>query len=243
MERIKEKCGEDKIEKIAVYAGTRNYYKHMLPAFTSLLENSSVDKVFLLIEDSTFPYSIPDKVSIIDVSRQPFFHKDGPNFNSEWTYMTMLRVALPYIITTAKEILWLDVDTIVNENIDVLWYLDIEDYYFAAAKEIHKSTDDFSYFNAGVMLINCSRLIKYGMCSSLIQALNTIKFEFPDQDCINEMCMNRILEIPSDFNVCPYTEASKRDRIIHFTGEKDWSNEELYQKYLEKYNEVFGRLK
>jgi hypothetical protein len=45
--------------KVAVYAGTRNIYKDMLPSVKSLLIHSDVDKIYFLIEDDIFPYELP----------------------------------------------------------------------------------------------------------------------------------------------------------------------------------------
>ena len=42
--------------KAAVYTGTRNLYKQMVVAVKSLIRNSDVDKIYLLIEDDEFPY-------------------------------------------------------------------------------------------------------------------------------------------------------------------------------------------
>lgn len=42
--------------KTAVYTGTKNLYPHMIPAIKSLLFNSDVDIIYLLIEDDVFPF-------------------------------------------------------------------------------------------------------------------------------------------------------------------------------------------
>jgi len=54
--------------KVAAYSGTRNVYYRMIPAVKSLLKNSDVDKVYLLIEDDIFPYDLPDKIVPINIS-------------------------------------------------------------------------------------------------------------------------------------------------------------------------------
>ena len=41
--------------KAAVYTGTKNLYKAMVPAVKSLVCNSDVDKIYLFIEDDKFP--------------------------------------------------------------------------------------------------------------------------------------------------------------------------------------------
>jgi hypothetical protein len=54
--------------KVAAYSGTRNVYYRMIPAVKSLLKNSNIDLVYLLIEDDIFPYDLPEKVKCINVS-------------------------------------------------------------------------------------------------------------------------------------------------------------------------------
>ena len=45
--------------KAAVYCATRNLYLDLIPAVKSLLANSDVDRVYLLIEDDAFPEELP----------------------------------------------------------------------------------------------------------------------------------------------------------------------------------------
>lgn len=229
-----------KKDKVAAYAGTRNYYPHMIPAVISLFENSSVNKVYLLIEDDIFPYKLPNNVITINVSNQGYFNRNGPNYKSKWTYMTMLKIALPKLFPLYDTILSLDVDTIIDNNIDSIWDIDLADNYFGAVKELHRSTDDKPYYNAGVLLINAALLRKTHMCDTLINALNTHKYDFSEQDCINELCADKILYISNDYNVSPFNGVPDVPRIIHFASYSKWDNMVLYQKYARKYEEMFS---
>ena len=78
--------------KAAVYAGTRNIYNRMLAPAKSLLIHSDVDKIYFLIEDDTFPYDLPKEIECINVSEQPWFKNDGPNF--VWHQVKSLLVAM-----------------------------------------------------------------------------------------------------------------------------------------------------
>ena len=71
------------VERIVVYAGTRNLYRNMKTAVTSLLANNRVDTVYLLIEDDKFPFDMPDNVVQINVRDQVYFPKTGPNYQSK----------------------------------------------------------------------------------------------------------------------------------------------------------------
>jgi len=56
--------------KVAAYSGNRAVYYKMVPAVKSLLMNSDVDEIYLLIEDNRFPYNLPSKVKYINISNQ-----------------------------------------------------------------------------------------------------------------------------------------------------------------------------
>ena len=237
MDGVKEMHSKD---KIVVYLATRNYYKYLLSAVTSLVTNTDVDAVYLLIEDNIFPYKLPDNVRTLNVSQQPFFDKFGPNYNKPWSYMVLLKIALPFIFPEYNKLLVLDVDTIVDDDISEMWDIQLDGYCFAAVKELHKSTSERNYYNAGVLLMNCERLVETGICSNIIRELNTNSYDFCEQDCINYMYNDEILEIPSCYNVNLFSEVPNEKKIIHFAAIQNWENRILYQKYLEKYNEVFG---
>ena len=216
--------------KAAVYAGTRNLYSDMVTAAKSLAKNSSVDTIYFLTESASFPVFIPSYVKSIDVSSQPYFMSGCPNVYRRWTYMTLMRCALSKYFPDLDRILWLDVDTVVLDNIDELWELDISDYYMAGALEPIKSKPDKPYINAGVMMLNLKKLRKDHMDDELIKALNTKAYPFADQDCINDICQGKILTIPSIYNANNWTEACKDPKIRHFANEEKWrDNSILYQ--------------
>ena len=96
--------------KAAVYCGTRNLYANMLTAARSLLIHSDVEHIYFLIEDNIFPIELPSEISCINVSGQTYFTPDGPNYNSSWTYMVLIRAALSKIFPHLDTILSLDVE-------------------------------------------------------------------------------------------------------------------------------------
>ena len=227
--------------RIAVYTGTRNLYPYMVAAAKSLLIHSNVEKIYFLIEDDEFPVELPPKTSIINVSNQTYFKKDGPNYKSEFTYMALIRVALTKILTE-DIVLSLDVDTIVNENISSLWNIDISDYYLAAAKQPTKCTDTYMDINAGVMLLNLKKMREDGIDNKLIDYINTTYEVFPEQNAIGKLCQGYILPIPADYNFndsTDYQHAHSR-KISHFAGVHEWQKYPIFMYYynmkIEEYN-------
>lgn len=219
--------------KAACYCGTRNLYEDMVPAVKSLLINSDVDKVFLLIEDDEFPYEVPDCVVPINVSAQEWFKKDGPNYNQPWTYMVLMRAALHRVFPGWDKMLSLDVDTIVTKDISELWDIQLGDNYLAAVKEPYKSRY-LTYVNCGVMMLNLARLRDDGKGDELIDALNNNRYGFNEQDCIAEHCQGGILEISSEYNWNNYTDQSVQPKIVHFAAIKHYQNQPIVTMYRDR---------
>ena len=142
------------MKRVVVYGGTRNLYGNMVKAAKSLLSHTHIDRVWFLIEDDVFPEPLPDVIKTLDMRDQKWFVKDGPNYNCHWTYMSMIRLALPFILQKENRALWLDVDTIVDDNIGELFEADMKEYCYGAVIELAKSTDFFRYHNIGVLLMN-----------------------------------------------------------------------------------------
>lgn len=218
--------------KVAVYCGTRNLYEDMVTAAKSLITNSTVEKIYFLIEDDVFPLPLPNCVECINVSNQQIFNHTGPNYHNGWTYMVLMRAALHKVFPELDRILSLDVDTVVTGDISELWDIDVTDYYFAGVKEPMKSGASL-YINAGVMIVNLKKL-RDGKGDEIIEALNTRRFPFNEQDCINELCRGGILEISSDYNANNYTTPTITPKIVHFAAIQSWRNAPLVKMYREK---------
>lgn len=224
--------------KAAVYVGTRNMYPHMVTASKSLLANSDVDKIFFLIEDDKFPEYLPDCIETINVSKQPYFKPTSPNFRLKWTYMTLLRAALPKVFPDLDRILSLDDDVIAVDDVSDVWDLPIDDYYYSAAREPLKSTGgkDYKfqlYTQMGVVLFNLTKLREDGMVDKVIEALNAYFFSIAEQDCMNLLCQGHIYPMPCEYNQTNYTERSEHPRLIHYAAVpfKRWTNEPPVIKY------------
>ena len=204
--------------RTAVYMGTRNVYCDMVPALKSLLLNTAVEKVYFLIEDDVFPEYLPPCVEIINVSGQKFFKPDSPNYNSPWTYMTMMKGALSKIL---KEdiVLALDFDAFFVKDIgSELWDIDLNGYYYAGVTEYKKQGFRQPYINFGVVLLNLKKIREDGIDNDAIHSLNTEYTFANEQDAMNRLCFRRAKTIPSRYNSNNYTEPCADPAVIHFAG-------------------------
>lgn len=219
------------MKKAAAYCMTRNLYQSTITPIKSLLANSDVDTVYLLIEDDEYPFKHP-KIKTINVSDQQFFPVGSLNYgNPTFTYMAMMRVTLCHYLKEDR-VLSLDCDTIVDGDISELWELPLDDYYLAGGREPDKSHDGI-YVNVGVTMYNLKKM-REGMADRIIDALNSRWFAFLEQDATNELCKGKILEFPPEYNVHYWSAPTdKKPVIIHYAGipVHDWKDKPLVKKY------------
>ena len=225
--------------KAAVYAGTKNLYGGMVTAAKSLLLHSDVNKIYFLIESKEFPYEIPKEIECIDISKQDIFHWSGPNYNSHWTYMVLMRAALTKVFPDYDRILSLDVDTIVEDDISDLWDLDMGDCVIGAVQEYHARFRPYGsqYWNAGVMIQDLKKLRETGLDDQIIYAINHEKFTYNEQCAINKYCKGRIFDLPTRYNDCYICGMSDNPAIVHYIGTAYWQTDKTIPRYelLEKY--------
>jgi len=219
-------------ERIAVYCGTRNLYHDMTVAAKSMLYHRGADRIVFMIEDDTFPERLPPCIITMNVSGQPYFRHDGPNYNSDWTYMVLMRVALSKYFPQTDRILSMDVDTIVCDDISGLWNTDISRAYLAAVPENERSTGSITspYYNFGVALLNLHNL-RDGMDDIIIRSLNTEYYRYNEQDAVNRFCYGKIVPLQAMYNMSMFTCKGTVTKIKHFAFDRTRRSHDLYRKY------------
>ena len=216
----------------------------MVAAAKSLVANSSVEKIYFLIEDDQFPEELPPIIETINVSGQTWFRSDGPNMRSQFTYMAMVRCCYCKILPeTLDKVLQLDVDTICVDNIDELWDINMESKWLIAAEERFNNywkPWGLQYYNVGVAMFNLAAIRKTGYEDAIIDYLNTEYARFVEQDGWNKFgAPRKFIELPARFNECYPVGYTDNPAIVHFAGYKDWANDpkaprrEYYRKYRE----------
>ena len=221
------------------YSASRKLYPYLKATITSLLEHNKVTKLFLLVEDDELPLEIPCKHQIINVSGQQYFRQDGPNMNSIFTYMSMIRICLPDLIKVNK-VISLDVDTIICDSLKPIWDVDLADKWLAWVPEHKGQYKPFGpkYWNFGVAVLNLAQMRKDGAVKTLVDDLNAVRFYCPEQDALNlEAGAPKSVDLPMRYNesfCCGYTDDPA---IVHYAGHPDWmDNHNMYRwEYLDRY--------
>ena len=228
--------------KAAVYSGTRNLYADMVTAAKSLIANSSVDKVYFLIEDDKFPFELPEIIETMNVSGQRFFTKKGANYRTSFTYMSLLRVCYTKLFPNLDKVLQLDVDTIVVDNIDTLWDVDMTGKWFAACQEPLSTYKPYGpkYYNIGVAMFNLEQIRKDEADEKLIDFLNKVEVPYIDQDAWNRYGIKNAVDLETRFYESFVTGYTENPAIVHFAGIKNWQNNPIASRreYLKKYREM-----
>ena len=202
----------------------------MIPAIKSLLCNSDVDRIYALIEDDKMDCYLPDCVNVVNVSKQRWFKKSGPNYKSHWTWMILMRGAYPIMFEKFDTIVGLDNDAIIVGDVSDLFEVDLEDNYIAGVIEPAKSKET-PYINMGVCVYNLKKLREDGTCKKIMVDLNTVPHYACEQDAYNFICAGKIKVLPPCYNINNYTQNSGETKIRHFAAEKGWQSKPLVGKY------------
>lgn len=228
--------------KAAVYSGTRNLYPDMVTAAKSLVANSSVDRIYFLIEDDVFPEELPPIIKTLNVSGQTYFPTDSANIKSPFSYMALLRVCYTDLLPDVDKVLQLDVDTVCVDNIDELWDVDMTGKWFAAVEEKLSTYKPYGslYYNIGVAMFNLAQIREDKIDKVLIRLLNVQRMSYIDQDAWNRNMSEMHISLPTRFNESFVTGFTDNPAIVHFAGFRDWQNTPRVSRreYLRKYREM-----
>lgn len=117
------------------------------------------------------------------------------NKNDFFTPYTLLRMLVTKIETIPDKIIYLDTDTIINNDINELFSIDISEYEAGVVRDIRlrNKTYDKDYFNAGVMLLNVKKLKETGAIDRAIEIYKTKKMFFVDQTALNKALTKKLI--------------------------------------------------
>ncbi|MBQ8261053.1 MAG: glycosyltransferase family 8 protein [Lachnospiraceae bacterium] len=124
------------------------------------------------------------------------------------TKISMLKFFIPDILCDVEKVLYLDGDTIVQDDLQQLYSTDIREYFLAAVPDAGDAAElSFrigieaeKYFNSGVMLMNLVKMRRDGVVKKLIDyRMNGFNF-FQDQDAFNYVCKGKVKYCDLSYN-------------------------------------------
>ncbi len=237
------------------YAPDDGYINMTIVSMFSAIQNNLDSDIEFLILYSELSDESKDKLKSL-VSRHKcsirYLKIDKEDFKdfpmSKWvTVQAWFRIKIPDLCPDLDRVLYLDCDTLVNGSVKELFEMNLKDNYVAAVKDVWGVKDYIkrldmksdSYFNSGVLLMNCKQFRKDNLFNKIkeyaIQNKKIIKF--CDQDSLNKVIDEKKINLPQKFNfmdtwwrnyynqyegedLVNYEEAKKSPIIVHLTGPK-----------------------
>lgn len=238
-----------------MYATDENYAEIAGISMESLLSsNKEIDEITIFIVEDGVTDESKDKLrqttdkygrNIVFIPKPDIRKLTGTELLTlRWSDSAFSRLYLDLVFENHKEVkkvLYLDCDTMIVDNLEHLWDIDIEDYLGAAVLEcmsnLHKKIvggkAQDNYFNSGVMLLNVERWKKEKaaeLCTNYISSKNG-KIEYVDQGVINGVLTDRIKVIEDPrYNLTAMSwDFSYKEMIIyrkphHGYTEEQWEN-------------------
>ena len=215
---------------VVVYSATRNYYKYLQTTIKSLFAHND-PKVYVLAEDDDAPFP-----NVINVSGMK---PKSVNADTVFSYMSLLRVQLADIVSEDK-VIYLDVDTVVCDDISPMWEVDMTGKWWGAVKEKQTWYRPFGndYYNNGVSIYNLKQMREDGIVPYLTKEMMVKVHPFPDQDVMNMYCVpDKVVPLPMRYNESACCGMTINPAIVHFAGIPNWYNNPyiLRSEYLAKY--------
>ena len=197
-------------------------------SIVSLLRNTAEQVEFHIIESRLSNVHIEKIKNLVDSYSHgvcKFYHVDidgnvySTTKESKVTKETYACGMLPVILCELDRVIWLDGDTIIEEDIAQIWDVDLGEYYAAmvpdtswAPKEPKKAVLGIEaadwYFNSGVMLLDLAMLRRFKLTELLEIHLEATHKSVLDaglewyrvQDMLNYLLKGRIKRLPLRFN-------------------------------------------
>lgn len=216
---------------VIVYTATRNYYPYLKTTIKSLYAHNNPQKVYVLAEDDDAPFP-----NVINVS---MMKPKGVNAGTHFSYMSLLRVQFADIIPEGK-VIYLDVDTVVCDDISPLWEVDMKGKWWGAVKESQTWYRPFGkdYYNNGVSIYNLKQMRCDGIVPIMVKELETVKHRFVEQDVMNKYCVpDKVVSLPVRYNESNCCGMTDNPAIVHYAGSNSWYNNPYIPRaeYLAKY--------
>ena len=173
-----------------------------------------------------------------------------------FTLTIFFRIFLPRMFIFVEKGIYIDCDTIINDDIGKLYDIELGEYLIGGVKDKSISHNHTfikyvekvlgipfdNYINSGMLLMNFKKLRKLKFDEHFLYLFKKYKFETiaPDQDYINAMLYKKIMYLDYRWNCMPvqFGIPLSNPGIIHYNlFYKPWHYKVMYDKYFWKYVE------
>lgn len=153
------------------------------------------------LEQVAREYDSRNRVERMDVTE--LYEKEFGGCPNEGAYCspyTLLRLFADMFPQIPDKLLYLDVDILFQQDICLLYDIDVEGYEYAAARDHYgKYLLNPNYINAGVLLLNIKEIRRTGLFRQARKLIRTKKLMFADQSAIYRSTTRKKM-LPQRFN-------------------------------------------
>lgn len=237
-----------------VYACDNKFVEIMLSSMVSLLDHNSQEHVRFYVLDDTIQSDKKDNIrnvislygaelQFLDITgyASKINQISGLRLNQSWPVVSFVRLYLAELIPDEiGKILYLDCDTIVNNNLQYLFDINMSEYAIAGVRDsmdvhykeqISLAPDDL-YINSGVILYNMDKVREMDLSNKFLGIINDCgkSFKYPDQDMINVLFRGSILELQLEYNVLSQQLYFAYDDYIAYRNANDYYSKEVFEQ-------------
>lgn len=237
-------------EKMNIYLPYEDISENELAELTAFVESYAGKKIYPLYVGEEFKTKVHSRNGI----------------NVE-TYYRILGINL--LPESVERTLYLDVDMVIRGSLNALYETKLGNAAFAVCEDIygiingfHAANkrrllipEEYSYFNAGVMLYNVKFLRDTGAVEKILDNIyqNYERYEYNDQDVMNEMYYDNLVYVGWDEYNCPpvwcYLNKEKIEQgVLEFADYNEMrelakNQERMLQKYQNVTRQIYENAK
>ena len=242
------------------FGADEGFFVPLVVCIQSIVENASPDEYYDIVvlankfseKYTSMLYSIAEKrenISIRVHDVEPFLQKwDMSRLKTghRLSLATYYRLFMPELMRDYHKIIYIDGDTVVLEDLAVLYKYDICDYYAGVVKDYNiirdmsvsfkrhvqqllQMEDIRAYFNAGVLLLNLDRIRRDFSLAYFMEQAELKGAKHHDQDVLNSLFYRHVFFLPPRYNsmwqeeglyasVEGGREAIENPAIVHYPG-------------------------
>ena len=205
------------------YSGDKNYFKQIFLSTLSMAMHTKeslniyimtldcktkkgeyfaiTSEQIAFLEKTIKEYNVDSKITLVRMD--DLYEKNmanNCNKNSVYTPYALLRLLSHHLDMLPEKIIYLDTDTMVYNDINELYSIDLEDAEYGAVQDyVGHHFFGKNYINTGVLLLNLKRIRETGLFDKCIDYVATKRRFMPDQDAINYR-RTKFKMLPRKFN-------------------------------------------
>ena len=208
----------------------------------------NIDIEFVDIRKKMYEYSESFGQTVTD-------RQENRLYSGEFTLTIYFRLFIAELFPELNKAVYIDSDTVINDDIAKLYSVDMGDAMFGAVRDTFAGKNTIlahyienvvgiernEYVNSGVLLMNLDKIRQAHLADRFLKLMAEYHFDSvaPDQDYINAMCAKEIYFLDKEWNVMPNKggEYIARPKLIHYNlFDKPWHYSEIpYEEYFWQY--------